>query len=255
LSGYAKLISDWWPIHSFPRNFDDSLEQEMIAHLLIGIVAGMLTAAAVVSLSDQCRKPRWWLGRLYLWDMNRRHSKVTDWGLQHISLEKRFTVLDVGCGGGRTIQKLAAAAAEGKVYGIDYSAASVAAARRTNAGQIAEGRVDIQQGSVSHLPFRDGTFDVVTAVETHYYWPNLAEDLREIRRVLNPGGRFVVIAETYKGRRFDVLYWPAMKLLRANYLSANEHRELFSAAGFSEIKVMEQAKKGWICVVGRRPLT
>lgn len=211
--------------------------------------------AAVVAVSDQCRKPRWWLGRLFLWDMNRRHSGVTDWGLQHVALKKRFTVLDVGCGGGRTIQKLAAAVGEGKVYGIDYSGASVAAARSTNADELAEGRVDIQQGSVSHLPFREDTFDVVTAVETHYYWPNLAEDLREIRRVLSPGGSLVVIAETYKGRRFDLLFWPAMKLLRANYLSVDEHRELFSIAGFSEIKVMEHAKNGWICVVGRRPLT
>ena len=139
-------------------------------------------------LLDQCRKPKWWLGRLLLWTMNVRHSHVTDWGLRHVPLEKYFRVLDIGCGGGRTIAKLAAIASDGKVYGMDYSAASVAAARSANARWIKAGRVEIQQASVSRLPFPDGNFDVVTAVETHYYWPNLAADLREILRVLKPGG-------------------------------------------------------------------
>jgi ubiquinone/menaquinone biosynthesis C-methylase UbiE len=79
-------------------------------------------------LLDQCRKPTGWLGSLFLWIMNRGHSKRTEWGLQHISLGKRDTILDVGGGGGVTVRKLAAVAAEGKVYGIDHSEQSVAAA-------------------------------------------------------------------------------------------------------------------------------
>jgi 2-polyprenyl-3-methyl-5-hydroxy-6-metoxy-1,4-benzoquinol methylase len=51
--------------------------------------------------------------------MNLSHSKLTDWGLTHIPVEKHFAILDVGCGGGRTISKLAAMAAQGKVYGVD----------------------------------------------------------------------------------------------------------------------------------------
>jgi 2-polyprenyl-3-methyl-5-hydroxy-6-metoxy-1,4-benzoquinol methylase len=60
----------------------------------------------------QCQKPTGWLGRFVLWNMNSRHSKVTDWGLAHVSVEKHDTILDVGCGGGKTICKLAA---DGKV--------------------------------------------------------------------------------------------------------------------------------------------
>jgi len=49
--------------------------------------------------------------------MNRHHSKLTDWGLSHVEIEKTDTILDVGCGGGRTISKLAAMASDGKVHG------------------------------------------------------------------------------------------------------------------------------------------
>jgi SAM-dependent methyltransferase len=218
------------------------------------VATAALTVTAVALVLNQCRKPKWWLGRLILSSMNARHSSVTDWGLKQVHFDKRFTILDVGCGGGRTIDKLAAIASEGRVFGIDYSAASVSAARRTNARWIQAGRVDIQQGSVSRLPYADRTFDVVTAVETHYYWPDLPADMREILRVLKPGGQLVIIAETYKGRRFDFLYRPVMKLLRATYLSVSEHRDLFATAGFTEISVLEERSKGWISIVGRRPL-
>src|SRR5215471_3055576 len=57
---------------------------------------------------SQCQKPTGWLGRFSLWRMNASHSKLTDWGLRHVTVEKRHTILDVGCGGGRTVSKLAA---------------------------------------------------------------------------------------------------------------------------------------------------
>jgi SAM-dependent methyltransferase len=138
------------------------------------------------------------------------------------------------------------------VHGIDYSPASADVARRLNAPEIAAGRVQIQQASVSALPFADAAFDAVTAVETHYYWPNLADDLREIRRVLKPGGHLIIIAETYRGSTFGALAAPVMKLLRARYMTLQQHRDLFAAACFSEIEVYDQPKKGWMCVVGRK---
>ena len=52
-------------------------------------------------------------------NMNSRHSKVTDWGLGQVRIEPHYTILDVGCGGGRTLCKLAGVAAQGKAYGVD----------------------------------------------------------------------------------------------------------------------------------------
>src|SRR5215469_9311174 len=100
----------------------------------------------------QSSKPSGWLGRLELLRMNKSHSAVTDWGLQHISIGPHDTILDVGCGGGRTIAKLAERCTAGKVYGVDYSETSVTASRKANAAAIARGGVDVRLGAVSQLP-------------------------------------------------------------------------------------------------------
>jgi ubiquinone/menaquinone biosynthesis C-methylase UbiE len=187
--------------------------------------------------------------------MNRRHSSVTEWGLKHVSIQSRDTILDVGCGGGRTVARLAAMVREGKTYGVDYSEASLAASQRANRKLIAAGRVEIRPGSVSHLPFPDQMFDLVTAVETHYYWPDLNADMQEVLRVLKPGGALIIIAEAYKGGKYDQLL-SRLETLRGviNYahLSVSEHRELFSKAGYSDVQVFEEYDKGWICGVGRK---
>jgi ubiquinone/menaquinone biosynthesis C-methylase UbiE len=152
--------------------------------------------------------------------MNRSHSGLTSWGLEHVQVGKGDTVLDVGCGGGRTVQRLADMTDLGKVHGVDYAEASVAASRGFNGAAVESGRVEIQKATVSRLPFANDVFDIVTAVETHYYWPDLPGDMREIYRVLKPGGWLLIIAEAYRGRRFDSLYQFAMKLIGGAYLKS-----------------------------------
>jgi SAM-dependent methyltransferase len=201
----------------------------------------------------QARKPSKWVGRFFAGAMNRGHSSMTGWGLSHVAILKNFTILDVGCGGGRTVGKLAAIATDGVVHGIDYAEGSVAASRAQNSQLIKAGRVVIQKAPVSKLPFPENQFDLVMAVETQYYWPNLPGDMREILRVLKPEGRLVVIAEWYKGGKYDKLKWPVMWLLRSSHLSVDEHRELFSAAGYTEVKIFVEETKGWICGIGRKP--
>ena len=212
-----------------------------------------LLIAAVLWLFRQVRKPSGPLGRRIARAMNLSHAAMTDWGLQQVLVPKDAVVLDVGCGGGRTLRRLAALAPEGWIVGLDYSESSVAVSRDTNAEGIANGRVQIQQGSVAALPFSDATFDVVTAVETHYYWPDLAANVREILRVLKPGGTFALIAETYRGGPLRLLYGIIMPLLRAAFLTDAEHRSLLSQAGFTEVATRHVSGKNWICAIGRRP--
>jgi ubiquinone/menaquinone biosynthesis C-methylase UbiE len=203
---------------------------------------------------NQCQKPTGWLGRFVLWNMNARHSKVTDWGLSHISVKHDDIVLDVGCGGGRTVSKLAARATQGKVYGIDYSKQSVAMAGKVNREWIDLARVEIREASVSQLPFSSDTFDLATAVETHFWWPDLPADIREVFRVLKPGGTLIVIAEIYKGATSPMAQLAEKHLPRSGLrlLSVDEHRELFANAGYSDIQVMTESRRGWICAIGRK---
>ena len=165
--------------------------------------------------------------------MNQRHAPVTDWGLKHASIQNRDTILDIGCGGGITIAKLASMAPEAKIYGIDYSEECVAMARKINQKRIDEGQVEIAVGSVSHLPFPNKMFDLVTAVETHYFWPNLSADMLEVLRVLKPGGSHIIIGEAYKGGKFDQRLQSLEKLQlrearKFKNLTPQEHTDLFN---------------------------
>jgi ubiquinone/menaquinone biosynthesis C-methylase UbiE len=207
----------------------------------------------LLSNLSQVRKPSKWVGRFFLWIMNLSHSSVTNWGLAHVPIEEQSTILDVGCGGGRTIEKLAALAPKGMVYGVDYANGSVAASRARNAQLIQAGRVEIKQASVSQLPFPDGKLDLVTAVETQYYWPDLLKDMQEVLRVLKPGGTLLIIAESYKKGAYNALQRPVMKLLKSSNLGVDDQRELFSKAGYTDIQIFEEHAKGWICALGKKP--
>jgi SAM-dependent methyltransferase len=220
---------------------------------LLKIVQVVVVLAATGYVAGQVRKPDRFIGRFFAMLMNRSHSKLTDWGLSHVHIAKAFHILDVGCGGGRTIEKLAAMAPSGKIYGIDYASGSVATSRTRNKRLIGEGRVEIQLAAVSRLPFAADAFDLVTAIETQYYWPDLVNDMREILRVLKPGGTLAVIAETYKGGSRDVVLGPVMKLFGSPSLGVKEHRELFTQAGYTDVDVFEERSTGWICVTGKKP--
>jgi SAM-dependent methyltransferase len=213
----------------------------------------VVTAAVCIYLLRQVRKPAKWVGRPFLWMMNLSHSNLTDWGLSHVQVEKQFAILDVGCGGGRTIRKLAALATEGKVFGIDYAKGSVAASRAKNAELISAGRVEIKQASVSQLPFPSATFDLVTAVETQYYWPDVVNDMREIFRVLKPGGMLMIVAETYRKGAHNWLLGSVMKLISSSSLSVDDQHYLFSSAGFLNVQIFEERRRGWISAIGKSP--
>ena len=236
-----------------PRKHKQCFNASTETYRMLLIFRLVLAVALAVWLFLQVRKPSGWLGRRVVRAMNLGHAAMTEWGLQQVTVSTNAAILDVGCGGGSTVRKLALLAPHGKVVGLDYSAASVAVSRATNAHAIEAGHVEIELGSVAALPFPDRSFELVTAVETHYYWPDLAANVREVLRVLKQGGTFILLAETYRGGPFRFAYGIVMPLLRAAFLSDAEHRDLLMQAGFTEVETKHRAGKNWILATGRKP--
>ncbi|CAM4318686.1 methyltransferase domain-containing protein [Bacillus manliponensis] len=81
--------------------------------------------------------------------------------------------------------------------------------------------------------------DKITAFQTHYFWPNLEDAMKETFRVLKQGGEFFIIAETYK-----------INYHMTAYKTHDALRKLFKETGFEKIEFFENKSKGWICVKG-----
>ena len=143
---------------------------------------------------SQFSRPSSLMGRLLLRSMNIGHGRLHQWGLKAAGIQLTDRVLDVGCGGGKAISRILEETRR-EVAGIDHSPEAVKTARSVNRAAVSSGRLRIVESSVESLPFRDGFFDVVTAFETTYFWPELQAGLTEIRRVLSPGGRLVIANE------------------------------------------------------------
>jgi len=220
---------------------------------MLKILLDLLVLAIAFYLMNQVRKPDRWIGKFFAQIMNRSHATLTDWGLGNVEIKEDYTILDIGCGGGRTISKLALRASAGKIYGVDYAKGSVAAATSFNSDLVRSGRATIQEASVSKLPFESSMFDIVTAIETQYYWPDMVNDLREVLRVLKPGATLTIVAETYGSLKTNWLEAPVMFLLRAKILTPKQQEELLTLAGYESIKIVREEKKGWICVLASKP--
>lgn len=147
-------------------------------------------------------------GRFMVKGMNIGHEKLASWGRSFLNIRSTDTLLDLGCGGGRNIQYFLTKA--NKVYGIDYSRASVDIARILNDKDIKDGRCQIIEGDVKNIPFDEKTIDIVTAFETIYFWKDIEACFREIHRVLKDGGEFLIVNEGAYREHKNIKKWADM---------------------------------------------
>jgi ubiquinone/menaquinone biosynthesis C-methylase UbiE len=203
-------------------------------------------------LVRQCRKPTGLFGRFVGMGMNTGHGRLRLWGMSHVSINPGAFILDVGCGGGKGVQEMARVASDGKVLGIDYSEEMVKLARKINKKSVENGQVQIVHGSVSSLPFSDGMFNLVTAFETYYFWTNLIDDLKEIWRVLKPGGTLLIGNEVYRHEKFEKrnskwAEWGDMMLH-----TPEEYREFLTKAGYLDVAIYGLPEKNWITALAKK---
>jgi ubiquinone/menaquinone biosynthesis C-methylase UbiE len=200
---------------------------------------------------NQFRCPTGVQGRTVAELMNQQHDTLSNWGLSYIQIKPDFVVLDVGCGGGKTIGKLARQASQGLVVGIDYSKDMVKYSKEQNQQLDKEGRIGLTQASVEKLCFPDDFFDLVTAIETYYFWPNVQTAFKEIRRVLKPSGKFVIVSEMVKDGKYEVENAETVAKTSVRLLSLMEIENLLASANF-DVKVSKKSDSVWNTVIATK---
>ena len=195
------------------------------------------------SFFSQCARPEGSLGRVMLSFMNYTHAPLTNWGLKLVNIQDGWTMLDVGCGGGFTIRRLLNRSKDAQVYGIDISEESVAKAKKVNA-EVLDKQVFVTQGSAEKLPYENEKFDLVTAVETVYFWPNLPGCLQEVHRVLKPGGKFAILVEVVDS---DSKWTSVVEGMTA--YTPEQIKSLLDDAGFAQTEI-HRKKPTYATIIG-----
>ena len=207
-------------------------------------------------LISQAKKPTGIPGLLIARLMNLGHHKLTNWGLSFVDIKEDDIILDIGCGGGKTVNKLAEIARKGKVYGVDFSDVSVKLSAKLNRYYINLNKVSIQKASVSSLPFPDNFFDIITAIETYFFWPDLESDMKEVLRVLKPNGKFLIVSEVYKNSKSEksISKWSKISNTKdfMQFQTKEELKHTFINAGYKEVIINNNIKHGWICGMGSK---
>jgi SAM-dependent methyltransferase len=199
-------------------------------------------------IARQSRRPSGWLGEIVARVMAFDTANANRIAVELLALRSRETVLEIGCGHGRTLARLAESSCA-FVAGIDPSDVMLRLARRRLRRWLESGRADVSLASSTTIPHPDARFDAAFAVHVAYFWDDPVADLREIRRVLRPGGRMLL---GYRPRDDQaVAELPAsVYALR----SVEETESLLGEAGFAEIRSSgPAARPRFICTEGVRP--
>ena len=158
--------------------------------------------------------------------MEDRHWHTARPILARMPVEDGDTVLDLGAGSGYAGRALRNAKGAGRVYGLDGSPEMARNAR----GYTDDSDVAFVVGDFDHLPFADDSVDHAFSMEAFYYASDPDETLRELARVLRPGGTFFC-AVNYYDENVHSHEWQDSIEVEMTRWSAAEYRRAFRDAG------------------------
>jgi ubiquinone/menaquinone biosynthesis C-methylase UbiE len=179
------------------------------------------------------------------------YRPVHDVVLRALHETRARSVLDIGCGTGQLAARIRGELPAAAIVGCDFSAGMLQrAAARVEA-------IDWVRGDAGRLPFRDGIFDAIVSTEAFHWFPDQNAALRELYRVLRPGGRLLLaLVNTPTALVSDVMhvgsrlvgepfYWPTSLQMRRRVEQAGFHvqkqRRIFRLPGFLLPPVLTQA--------------
>lgn len=205
-----------------------------------------------MGLMDQYQCPRGRSGRLVAKLMNRRHEPLTRWGLTKVKIESNDVILDVGCGGGKTVNTLAQWVPKGKVFGIDHSTDMGAYSKKMTKKLIDQNRVQIVAGSVEKMGFPNDYFNLVTAIETYYFWSSFRDALKEIKRVLKPGGKLLLVNEMVQDGVYEVKNAKLIEETNVCLVPLEEIRNVMQSVRFVGVQIFTKAESPWNAVLAQK---
>ncbi|MBV9959289.1 MAG: class I SAM-dependent methyltransferase [Acidobacteria bacterium] len=163
--------------------------------------------------------------------MERGHRPTGEQAIVRLDLKEDSRVLDLGCGSGWAARLMASRATKGRVVGLDISDEMIEQAR---AASVDFPQLEFRVGSAERLPFEDGEFTHAFSMESLYYYADMAQAVREVRRVLAPGGLFASVVDLYQENE-PAHQWIEQLNVPVHLLSSGGYRELFTEAGFVEV--------------------
>ncbi len=164
--------------------------------------------------------------------MERDHLPITLPVIEKMQMAATDTVLDVGCGSGWLVRRLAELAPNGRVVGMDISDEMIRLARR---GSQEFDNVLFVAGEVAEIPWEGNFFDHAISVESAYYWPDPAAGVRELFRVLRSGGQAWILINYYRDNP-HCHQWGKLLAVETLLLGADDWANLFCDAGFSSVQ-------------------
>jgi ubiquinone/menaquinone biosynthesis C-methylase UbiE len=165
-------------------------------------------------------RPQGLLGGLGGRMMAHANREMNRWLVDLLEVREGESVLDVGCGPGVGIELLCAVTPAVRAVGVDPSHEMIVQAQARNQARIRSGVVEIRAAPAHQLPISDVTFDAAMSINSLQVWPDPHAGLREIRRVLKPGGRIAIGFTSAAGPLPD----PARSLRDAGFESIRQER-------------------------------
>lgn len=144
-------------------------------------------------IAEQARHAKGPLGRLIAFIMAGETWSENLRAIDALDIDLTDHVLDIGCGHGRSLKRLAEQASRGHVTGVDPSDLMLDIARARNRDCVRNGRVDLAVSTAADLPFADARFDKALCIHVVYFWRDVPGSLRSIARVMKPGGQLALI--------------------------------------------------------------
>jgi ubiquinone/menaquinone biosynthesis C-methylase UbiE len=184
-------------------------------------------------LAAQLCQPSGLFGKFVMTDfLNKHNEKMNHFAVEQLDIKPTDKTLDIGFGGGVTIEKMLKKIDTGKIYGIEFSEVMVEQAKQKFKPEIESDKVSIKFGDVKQLPFAGNTFDKICTVNTIYFWDEPLADLKEIKRVLKSDGKLVVgIRSADKMKELPVTQY------NFRLYEPEAVRDLLIEAGFTDISI------------------